>query len=86
MARANEAFEILVDGAQGEDSEDICEKEVHREVGVSVADQVKPIVATGRGILGGIGRCRIGSKPTIACVFATVPNVYVVLYTELAIG
>ncbi len=48
MPRANESLEVLVDGAQSEDREDVGEEQVDGEVGISIAEQVPPVVAAGR--------------------------------------
>ena len=44
MARSNEPLEVLVDGSQSQDSEDIGEQQVDREVGAGIADKVKPVI------------------------------------------
>lgn len=52
MARANEPLEVLVNGAQSEDREDIGEEEVDGEVRVGITKQVPPVVAARRGAYG----------------------------------
>jgi hypothetical protein len=53
LARADEATVVLVDKIEGEDGEEVGKGEVDGEEGVSIADEVEPVLAgEGKGLVG----------------------------------
>lgn len=70
MTSADEATVVLVDEAKGDEGEEIREKKVDGEIGISVRDEVEPVT-----LFGGIARSRVIEAAPVIVGFVTNADV-----------